>query len=253
MRRIIAGAAAAVLCTGLAACGGQSDAEDEVTLQVFAAASLTDTFTELKTSFEAENDGVTVEFNFAGSSDLVAQMEQGAPADVFASADENNMSKAVEDDLIDGEPDLFAANTLQIVTPPDNPAGIETLTDLTRDDVQLVVCAAEVPCGAATQTVAETAGLTFEPVSEESAVTDVLGKVVAGEADAGLVYVTDAIGAGDTVEAIDFPESNAVINLYPIAVTARTEQAEAARAFVDYINGPEGRAVLDAAGFLDPA
>lgn len=249
MKRILAGAASAVLFAGVAACGS---GDDTTTIQVFAAASLTETFTELGEAFEAENDGVTVDYNFAGSSDLVAQMQEGAPADVFASADENNMTKAVEDDLIDGDPVLFASNTLQIVTPPDNPAGIESLADLARDDLNLVVCAPEVPCGAATQTVVDAAGLTISPVSEESAVTDVLGKVVAGEADAGLVYVTDAIGAGDSVNAIDFPEAEAAVNLYPIAVTSSSASSDVAQAFVDFVNGPEGRAVLEAAGFGQP-
>lgn len=248
MKRIAATLTTTGLLAVTAACGG---GDDSVTIQVFAAASLTDTFEQLAEEFEADHD-VTIDFNFAGSSDLVAQIEQGAPADVFASADENNMDRAVDDDLVEGEPVIFASNTLQIVTPPGNPAGITSLQDLTDDDVTLVICAPEVPCGSATQTVADDAGIELNPVSEESAVTDVLGKVVADEADAGLVYVTDATGAGDSVEAIDFDEAESAVNLYPIAPLADSENADVAQDFVDFITGPRGTEVLQDAGFGQP-
>ncbi len=125
------------------------------------------------------------------------------------------MDSAVEAGLVAGEPSLFASNTLTIVTPPGNPAEVEDLEDLADNDVVTVVCAPQVPCGAATEQVTEAAGVALSPASEESAVTDVLGKVRAGEADAGLVYVTDARGAGEDVETIDFPEAHDVVNLYP--------------------------------------
>ena len=165
-----------------------------------------------------------------GSSDLVAQIQQGAPADVFASADTANMDKlSTPDDLIGDGPENFASNTLEIAVPPDNPAGITSLQDLTEDGVNLVVCAPEVPCGSATQKVAEAAGLTFTPVSEEQSVTDVLNKVTTGEADAGLVYVTDVKGAGDAVQGITFPESADAVNVYPIATVADSRHADLAR------------------------
>lgn len=251
MKTRITALAGLALLLPLASCGqsGDDDSEETVTLQVFAAASLTDTFTEIGEKFEAENDGVKVEFSFGGSSDLVTQIQQGAPADVFASADEANMEKATDDDLVDGEPIDFASNTLQIVTPPGNPAGVEDLSDLASDDVDVVVCAPEVPCGSATQKVADAADIEINPVSEESQVTDVLGKVTAGEADAGLVYVTDATGAGDDVEAIDFPEAEDAVNIYPIATLADSKNADVAKDFVDFVTGSEGQGILADAGF----
>ncbi|WP_081660056.1 molybdate ABC transporter substrate-binding protein [Mycolicibacterium iranicum] len=219
---------------------------------VFAAASLKSTFTELGAQFEEDNPGTTVSFNFAGSSDLVSQLSQGAPADVFASADTANMAKAVEAGLVSGEPVDFAANTLVIVTPPGNPRGIASFADLARSDSQVVVCAPQVPCGSATEKVERATGVTLTPVSEESAVTDVLGKITSGQADAGLVYVTDASGAGDKVTVVPFPESSSAINTYPIAVLRGAADSTAAAKFVGLVTGSRGREVLSAAGFAAP-
>lgn len=219
---------------------------------MYAAASLTSSFEQLGEDFEAEHDGVTVEFNFAGSSDLVSQIQSGAPADVFASADEANMEKLTADDLQSSEPELFATNTLEIATPPDNPAGVQSLQDLANPDINLVICAPEVPCGAAAAAVAEEAGITLEPDSEEQSVTDVLGKVTSGEADAGLVYVTDVIAAGDDVQGIKFPESEKVVNNYPIATVAESENADLAQGFVDLVLSDAGQQVLADAGFGQP-
>ncbi len=221
----------------------------EGSITVFAAASLTGTFTELAEQFEAAHPQTTVELNFAGSADLVTQITEGAPADVFASADEKNMAKLADADLVDGEPVDFATNVLEIAVPPTNPAGIETFADLAGPGVKLVVCAPEVPCGAATVKVERASGVTLSPVSEESSVTDVLGKVTSGEADAGLVYVTDVIAAGDAVEGIEFDESAAAINTYPIAALADADASDVAAAFVAFVTGDAGRAVLTAAGF----
>ncbi|MET1039219.1 MAG: molybdate ABC transporter substrate-binding protein [Aeromicrobium sp.] len=253
VRRGVGACVAALALAVVAACGssgdGSADEPDRTTITVFAAASLKGAFTEIGTQFEAANEGVTVTFNFAGSSDLVAQIQQGAPADVFASADTENMDKAAADDLVEGAPTSFASNTLQIATPPDNPAGIDSLDDLTGPDVQVVVCAPEVPCGAAAVGVEEVAGLDIRPVSEEQSVTDVLNKVVSGEADAGLVYVSDVKGAGDSVLGVPFPEAAEVVNTYPIAALTGSEHAETAQAFADFVAGPEGQTVLAAAGF----
>ena len=257
MKRLVGTMAAALLVAATAACGGGGDDDassggGDTTLTVFAAASLTDSFEEIADDFEEANDGVEVELNFAGSSDLVAQIQSGAPADVFASADEANMDKLTADDLNGSDPLLFATNTLEIATPPDNPAGVRTLQDLAKPGLNLVVCAPEVPCGAATQTVAQEAGLTLEPVSEEQSVTDVLAKVTSGEADAGLVYVTDVIAAGDDVEGIEFPESESVVNYYPIATVQDSQSADLAQDFVDFVVGDEGQRVLGDAGFGAP-
>jgi molybdate transport system substrate-binding protein len=253
MKRGVALAAAVMVLSATAGCGGHGGPEGgSGKLTVYAAASLTETFEELGARFEKEHRGVDVRLNFGGSSDLVSQIRSGAPADVFASADEANMDKPATDDLTESAPGVFATNTLQIVVPPDNPAGVESLQDLADPDLRLVVCAPEVPCGAAARKVAESADVTLYPVSEEQSVTDVLAKVRTGEADAGLVYVTDVIAAGDAVRGIAFPESDAVVNRYPIAVVADTEQPDLAEAFVELVLSDAGQTVLRRAGFGRP-
>ena len=235
--------------TSTTAADSSSGAVTPGTVTVFAAASLKSTFTTLGGTFEAENPGTDVVFNFAGSSDLVTQLTGGAPADVLATADTNNMTKAVDAGLITATPVDFATNTLTIVTPPDNPAGITGFADLAKDGVSEVVCAPQVPCGAATKKIEDATGVTLTPVSEEQSVTDVLTKVESGEADAGLVYVTDATNAGDKVTAVPFPESAGAVNTYPITVLTDSADAARAQAFVDLVTGTEGQAVLQAAGF----
>ncbi|WP_265521699.1 molybdate ABC transporter substrate-binding protein [Oerskovia flava] len=264
-RATTAGRAALAVALGaaLAACGTSSSTrvEDpppaaERTLTVLAAASLRTVFTDLAESFEADHPDAAVALSFAGSADLGDQILAGAPADVFASADERTMERVVEaGDASD--PVAFATNTLTIVTPPGNPAGVETFADLARPDVQVVVCAPVVPCGAAADQVADAAGVTIHRVSEEASVTDVLGKVTLGEADAGLVYVTDAALAGDDVQVVDLPETGATVNTYPIAVvasatTAGPEQSALAEAWIDHVTGAAGRAALTDAGFGVP-
>jgi len=218
-------------------------------ITVFAAASLTKTFGELATKFEAAHPGVTVATSFAGSADLVAQITAGAPADVFASADTKNMGKV---STLVGTPVNFATNVLEIAVPPGNPAKITTFADLAKPGVKTVVCAPAVPCGAATVAIETSAGVTLTPVSEENAVTDVLGKVSSGEADAGLVYVTDVKGAGSSVTGIPFPESSSAVNTYPIATVTASKNATVAKAFVDFVTGKVGRSVLAKAGFGAP-
>jgi molybdate transport system substrate-binding protein len=245
----------ALLLAGLAGCGsgggsggGSGDSSSATTLTVFAASSLTGTFTELATTFEATHDGVSVELSFGGSSDLVAQVEQGAPADVVATADTATMDSLTADHLVE-PPVAFATNHLEIAVPPGNPGRVHSLQDLASPALNVVVCAPEVPCGAATAQVTKEAGVTLSPVSEEQSVTDVLGKVASGEADAGLVYVTDVLAAGDDVEGVEFPESAAVTNTYPIAVVADSARSALAREFTALVTGAGGRAVLSHAGF----
>ena len=249
-------AAAAGLVLLAAGCGGAGDttaggeaSAEDTTLLVFAAASLQEPFEELAEQFEAQNEGVDVQLNFAGSSTLVEQIQQGAPADVFASANTSNMDKLVEADLHGAEPVDFTSNTLMIAVPAGNPAGVTDLASLTEEELNLVVCAPEVPCGAATEAVEEAAGLTFSPVSEEQSVTDVLNKVTSGEADAGLVYVTDVKKAGDAVWGIDFPESDAAVNIYPITTVKGTENAELGQEFVDLVRREDGQELLAGYGF----
>ena len=224
----------------------------EQTLTVFAAASLKDTFTELATEFEESHPGVTVSLNFAGSADLVSQVTEGAPADIVAFADEKNMAKLTDAGLIDGTPELFASNTLEIAVPPGNPEGITSFQDLAKPEAKVVICAAQVPCGSATVKIEEATGITLTPVSEESAVTDVLGKVSSGEADAGLVYVTDVEAAGDAVEGVTFPESAGAVNKYPIGVVAASKLPDLAADFSALVTGADGQKILAAAGFAKP-
>lgn len=218
-------------------------------LTVFAAASLTGAFTEIADDFESAHPGVTVTLNFAGSSALVTQLDEGADADVFASADEATMVKAQDADLTDGDSEIFATNTLEIAVPPGNPADIASFADLAMPGLALVVCAPQVPCGAATQRVADAVGVTLSPVSEEGSVTDVLGKVAAGEADAGVVYRTDVAAATDTVEGIAFAEAADAVNRYPIATLAGSAHPAAAAAFAAFVMGESGQATLARFGF----
>lgn len=245
-------ATTASTATGQATGQATEQATEQATLTVFAAASLGEAFEELADGFEAEHPGVDVQYNFAGSSSLVEQILAGAPAEVFASANEANMDKAGDEAT---GPTPFATNVLTLVTPPDNPAGIESLEDAAADGVKLVVCAPQVPCGDATVTVAEDAGVELSPVSEESQVTDVLGKVTSGEADAGLVYVTDATGAGDAVHTVELENADAAVNLYPISVLAASEQTgqtTLAQAFVDHVLSEDGQTLLAEYGFGRP-
>ncbi|MDQ0620511.1 molybdate ABC transporter substrate-binding protein [Arthrobacter globiformis] len=261
--RIGALLATGVLAAGLAGCAasntasgttqnGSSTAAGTGAVTVYAAASLKTTFTKIASEFEAANPGTKVILNFAGSSDLITQITQGAPADVVASADTKNMAKLSDAKLIDGAASNFATNVLEIAVPPANPASISSFADLAKPGVKVVVCAPQVPCGSATETVKKAAGTTLKPVSEESSVTDVLGKVTSGEADAGLVYVTDVRSAGNKVKGIPFNESDKAANTYPIATVGSSKNKELAKAFIAMVTGTEGRKVLSDAGFGTP-
>ncbi|ELT44229.1 molybdate ABC transporter substrate-binding protein [Arthrobacter nitrophenolicus] len=222
------------------------------TVTVYAAASLKSTFTEIAAEFEAAHPGTKVTLNFAGSSDLVAQITQGAPADVFASADTKNMAKLSDARLIDRTPTNFATNVLEIAVPPTNPASITSFTDLAKPGVKVVVCAPQVPCGSAAEKVEKVMGTTLKPVSEESSVADVLSKVISGEADAGLVYATDVKAAGDKVKGIEFSESRQAVNTYPIATVDSSKNKDLANTFIAMVTGSEGKKVLAHAGFGTP-
>ncbi|MGO1283516.1 MAG: molybdate ABC transporter substrate-binding protein [Brachybacterium sp.] len=250
-RARLAAAAAGVIVLA-AGCASTDSTEESVTLQVFAAASLQEPFEELGEQFEAQHEGVEVQFNLAGSSTLVEQIQQGAPADVFASADTSTMGTLVDAGLHSAAPVDFTSNTLMIAVPAGNPAEVSDLSSLTADNLNLVVCAPQVPCGAATATVQEAAGLELAPVSEEQSVTDVLHKITSGEADAGLVYVTDVLRAGDSVEGIAFPEAASAVNRYPITTVKDAENAELGQEFVDLVRGESGQAVLEEYGFTAP-
>ena len=245
MRVIGATAVAAVAALTLASTGCQSSAPN--TVVVFAAASLAKTFSALSDAFA---EAGTVDLTVGGSADLLTQLTHGADADVFAAADAATMDKAIAAGLIDGEARPFATNTLTIAVRPGNPHGVRTFRDLTR--VSTVVCAPQVPCGAALPGLQARVGVQLAPVSAESSVSDVLNKVTSGQAEAGLVYLTDARAAGNKVTAVDFPEAASAPNTYQIAVLNAARDAALARRFVDLVTGARGRQVLAAAGFGAP-
>ncbi|HET6260314.1 MAG TPA: molybdate ABC transporter substrate-binding protein [Pseudonocardia sp.] len=238
--------------TNGAAAGGSSAAPEDRTLTVFAAASLTESFGELEKQFETDNPGVDVVLNYGGSSDLAQQIVNGAPADVFASASDSTMKTVSDAGLVDGTPSVFAKNVLQIAAVPGNPKGIMSFADLAKPDLKVVVCAPQVPCGAAAGKIETATGVTLRPVSEEPDVKSVLGKVTSGDADAGLVYVTDVASAGDKVQGVDFPEAAQAPTTYPIAVITDAPQTELGRSFVNMVTGEPGQKVLGAAGFEAP-
>jgi len=218
------------------------------TLTVFAAASLTESFTALGKEFEAQHPGVTVKFSFAGSSGLVQQLTNGAKADVFASADQANMDKAVQGGVIDGQPTVFATNKLAIVVAKGNPKGIKSFADLNKAGLNVITCAPQVPCGAAAKKVETATGVTLKPKSEEQDVKQVLNKVASGDADAGLVYVTDTTSAAGKVAKVDLPEAAQAINSYPIAAV-KGGQADLAHQFEEFVLGAQGKSELTKAGF----
>jgi molybdate transport system substrate-binding protein len=222
------------------------------TVTVFAAASLTESFTELGTRFEAAHPGVRVVFNFGPSSGLARQIDGGAPADVFASASERDMDRIVAAGEAAAAPAAFAGNTMQIAVPASNPGGLTGLDDLARPDVKVAVCQQAVPCGAVAAEVFSNAGLRVSPVSLEADVKSVLTKVRLGEVDAGLVYVTDVLSAGNDVRGIEIdPRVNASTS-YPITPLAKAPNSATAMAFTDYVLSAEGAALMTAAGFARP-
>ena len=234
-----------------AACGGKSRSSggSPTEIKVFAAASLTAAFTKLGQQYTAANGGTKVTFDFAGSQALATQIRQGAPADVFASADTTNMDKAK--DLV-ATPQNFASNRLRIVVEKGNPKGVEGLADLARGDLKVVLAAPDVPAGKYAQQILDKAGVTVKPVSQEDNVKAVVGKVSLGEADAGIVYATDVAAGGDKVAGVDIPKDQNVLATYPIAVVKASRNQDAAQAFVDLVRSTEGQRVLDGYGFLPP-
>lgn len=227
-------------------------APDADTLTVFAAASLKETFTALGKQFETDNPGTKVTFNFLGSSDLAQQIVQGAPADVFAAASDSTMKTVADAGLTAAPPKLFAKNVLDIATAPGDPKHIKSFADLAKPDLKVVVCAKGVPCGDATIKVENATHVDIKPVSEEQDVKSVLAKVVSGDADAGLVYVTDVTAAKGKVDGVPFPEAAQAATNYPIAPIKNSQHAAQAQKFTDLITGEAGQKALQAAGFAKP-
>jgi molybdate transport system substrate-binding protein len=221
-------------------------------ITVFAAASLTESFTEVGEAFTAVNPDVGAEFSFDASSGLVEQIRQGAPADVFASADTANIDKLVDAGLNGTAPVIFATNLLTIIVAPGNPLGITGVEDLADPDLKVVNCAEEVPCGRYANEIFANAGVTVTPVSLEQNVRGVVTKVTAGEADAGIIYVTDAIAAGGAADMVEIPEDINVLAEYPVATVAESQNGEVGEAFIEFLTGVEGQAIMAEHGFGAP-
>lgn len=259
--RIALAGLSALALLGLAGCGDTADTasprpggSSAVTgdITVFAAASLTESFTTIGRDFEAANPGTKVTFSFAGSSALATQINQGAPADVFASAAPANMKTVTDAGNGGGTPTTFVKNQLVIAVPKGNPDGVTGLTDLTRPGAKVALCAEQVPCGAAAKRALDAAGVKLTPVTLEQDVKGALSKVKLGEVDAALVYRTDASAATADVDGIEFPESAGAVNDYPIIVLKNAPNRAGAEAFVAYVLSDEGRSVLTRAGFQAP-
>ncbi|GAB3655453.1 type 2 periplasmic-binding domain-containing protein [Glycomyces tarimensis] len=244
--------AAALLALTACTTGGRD--EPSGALHVFAAASLTEAFGRIATDFEDADPGIDVVLNFAGSASLAAQIDEGAPADVFASAAPTNMDEVIQEGHAE-DPEVFARNELTIAVAEGNPLGIDSPDDLADPEVKVAVCAEAVPCGAAARTAIEAAGVDLTPVTYESDVKAALAKLALGEVDAALVYRTDvkaASGGVDGVDGVDFPESATAVNDYSIAVLDDAPNPSAAAAFAEYVRSDEALAVLTAAGFQAP-
>jgi molybdate transport system substrate-binding protein len=237
--------------SALAGCGAAPDVAEAPTteLRVFAAASLTDAFTAIGEQFMSQHPGVRVTFNFAGSQDLATQLEQGAPADVLATADEATMARVA---ALVGQPRTFAANRLQIAVAPGNPTGVQGLADLARDDLKVVVAAPEVPAGKYALQALDKAGVSVDPVSLEDSVKGVITKVSLGEVDAGIVYLTDVKAAGGDVDGVAVPGDQNITAAYPIARVKAGASGDAAQAFIDLVLSGDGQRVLRDAGFEPP-
>jgi molybdate transport system substrate-binding protein len=247
---VLAGCSAAPVAPASEPSGAATGPTGEIT--VLAAASLTESFTTIGRDFEAANPGTKITFSFGSSATLAAQVTAGAPVDVFAAANESTM-RIVSDAGQAVDPQPFVTNTLQIAVPPGNPAKISGLADFADAGRRFALCAPEVPCGSAAEEVFRTAGVEAAPDTLETDVKAALQKVRLGEVDAALVYRTDVIAAGDDVEGVDFPEAAAAVNVYPITALTEAKNPDLATAFVGYVRGPEGQAVLSKAGFASPS
>ena len=243
---------------GGAGCGGTGDDDPSPataslsgTVTVLAAASLTGAFGEIATAFEADNEGVDVQLSFDGSAKLATVIIEGAPADLFASADQPNMDKVGDADRLTGEESIFATNVLQIVVAEGNPLGIDSLEDLTEGDVALSLCGAEVPCGKYAAQAFDNAGLITPAAGDQESVKGVLTQVQLGEADAGIVYLTDGLAA-DGVEGVDLAADAQVEATYPASVLADASNPAAATAFLAFLTGDEAQAILERFGFGPP-
>ena len=247
-RALRAIALAVALASFVAACGGSS--RDKTTLTVFAASSLTNVFGTLEKAFENDHPDTDVVVSYDSSSTLATQITNGSPADVLATADQQSMQIIVDAGENGATPVPFASNTMAVVTPPDNPAAITSVSDI--GDGDFVVCDPSAPCGEVAARILKKAGVTAKPASYGEKVTAVLERVELGEADAGMVYVTDAQAAGDKVNTIDIPTDLNVVTPYYIAPVKDSPNADLAAKWIDLVDSQAGRRVLRDAGFGPP-
>jgi molybdate transport system substrate-binding protein len=238
--------------TSAPATTGTTGAAVDGSILVFAAASLTDAFGEVESAFETANPDADVEFNFAGSSALREQILEGAPADVFASANPSNMDQVVEAGGVAGEPQIFVLNELQIAVPAGNPGGVTGLDDFADAGLLIGLCAEEVPCGEFGRQALAAAGVEPSIDTNEPDVRALLTKLEADELDAGIVYVTDVAASGDAVEGVDIPAEFNVVAEYPIGALAEAPNSAGAEAFVEFVLSPEGQQILTSYGFGSP-
>ena len=218
--------------------------------RIFAAASLSAAFEELAKAFEEQSSGREIELHFAGSPTLALQIQEGAPADVFASADELNLQKVIDARLTLTEPEVFARNRLVAIVPRGNPRALRRLADLARSDLRVALCGPQVPAGRYARECLEKAGIELRSVSDEPNVTALLTKVAYGELDGGIVYLTDARRA--EVDVLPIPDEWNVVASYPLVVVSTGEDGEGGRAFASFVLSPEGQAILARHGFLAP-
>lgn len=256
--------AAALLCV---ACGSDDDGGDDAaapsgeapveeepsgSVTVLAAASLTESFETLADRLGEEYPELEIVYSFGPSSGLVEQLLSGAPADVLATADTATMDDAVAGGVVEGEPVVFARNTLALAVPAGNPGGVTGLADLADEELRVAICEPQVPCGGAAQRLLDAAGVVAAPDTLTTDVKEAASLVALGEADAALIYLTDAAAEGDAVETVEVPESESVVNDYPVAVLADAPNPEGARAVLEAITGEPGQTILGEAGFLEP-
>jgi len=243
---------AAAVAGAVGSCGGSDDGQ---TVLVLAASSLTDAFTGIEVAFEADNPGVDVEMSYGGSSTLRVQVEEGAPAAVVAFADVAPMEPLIAAELV-GQPSTFAANSMILATPIDNPGSVSALDDLADPDLLVGVCAPQVPCGRYALDVLAQAGVDASIDTEEPDVRALAAKVATAELDAGLIYVTDAAARPGEIAVIALPDTVDVVIEYPIALVTDDSNAAAdsadARSFVDFVLSTAGREILTDAGFETP-
>jgi molybdate transport system substrate-binding protein len=241
----------AVVALIVSACGGEASTQaPPVTVSVFAAASLTDAFKALGDAYHHDHSTVSLQFNFAGSPTLVTQIEQGAQADVFASADTTNMDKLRGDGFTSGSPQVFAHNKLEIAVAPGNPKHVSSLTDLARPGMIYISAGPTVPAGKYAAQALQKAGVSLTPKSLETDVKSVVSKIELGEADAGIVYTTDVKAAAGKVDGVAIPDSYNVVATYPLVVVKDSKHTDAAGAFIAYVLSASGQSKLESFGFL---